>query len=180
MLIARQKKKENIAEYVIYMYQIEDLMRACKLDIDIVRKNIISQFSQPDDVMAEINYWYDNIIALMKNQKIEQSGHLQEVVNVVADLNDLHLQLLRSPLHPDYKVAYQEAAPVIGQSLAVTKKDGASEIEICFEMLYMILLLKLQKKEISNDTQYGIGKISKMLAILSGKYIKYEADEIDF
>ncbi len=180
MIIARQKKKENIAEYIIYMYQIEDLMRACNLDIEVVRKNILSQYNQTEAVMEEITYWYDNIIALMKNQKIEQKGHLQEMQNVVADLNDLHLQLLRSPLHPDYKVAYQEAAPVIGQSLAVTKKDGASEVEICFEMLYMILLLKLQKKEISNDTQYGIGKISKMLAILSEKYKKYEADEIDF
>ncbi len=180
MIIARQKKKENIAEYIIYMYQIEDLMRACNLDIEVVRKNILSQYNQPEAVMEEITYWYDNIIALMKNQKIDQKGHLQEMQNVVADLNELHLQLLRSPLHPDYKVAYQEAAPVIGQSLAVTKKEGASEVEICFEMLYMILLLKLQKKEISNDTQYGIGKISKMLAILSEKYKKYEADEIDF
>ncbi len=180
MIIARQKKKENIAEYVIYMYQIEDLMRACNLDIEVVRKNILSQYNQPEAVMEEITYWYDNIIALMKNEKMEQKGHLQEIQNVVADLNDLHLQLLRSPLHPDYKVAYQEAAPVIGQSLAITKKDGASEVEICFEMLYMILLLKLQKKEISNDTQYGVAKISKMLAILSEKYKKYEADEIDF
>ncbi|MCQ2251703.1 MAG: DUF4924 family protein [Bacteroidales bacterium] len=180
MIIARQKKKENIAEYIIYMYQIEDLMRACQLDIEAVRKNILSQYHQPEDVMEEITYWYDNIIALMKNQKIEQKGHLQEMQNVVADLNDLHLQLLRSPLHPDYKVAYQEAAPVIGQSLAITKKEGASEVEICFEMMYMILLLKLQKKDISNDTQYGVAKISKMLAILSEKYKKYEADEIDF
>lgn len=180
MIIARQKKKENIAEYVIYMYQIEDLMRACNLDIEVVRKNILSKYNQPEAVMDEIAYWYDNIIALIKNEKIEQKGHLQEIQNVVADLNDLHLQLLRSPLHPDYKVAYQEAAPVIGQSLAITKKEGASEVEICFEMMYMILLLKLQKKEISNDTAYGIGKISKMLAILSEKYKKYEADEIDF
>jgi len=180
MIIARQKKKENIAEYVIYMYQIEDMMRACNLDIEVVKKNIISQFGLSGDTLNDANYWYDNIIELMRNQKIEKSGHLREIQNVVADLNDLHLQLLRSPLHPDYKVAYQEAAPVIGQSIAVTKKEGASEVEVCFEMMYMILLLRLQKKELSNDTQYGVGKISKMLAILSDKYKKYEDDEIDF
>lgn len=180
MIIARQKKKENIAEYIIYMYQIEDMMRACNLDIDVVKKNIISQYKVSDEVLEEVNYWYDNIIALMKNEKIEKSGHLQEVTNVVADLNDLHLQLLRSPLHPDYKVAYQEAAPSIGQSIAITKKEGVSEVEVSFEMMYMILLLKLQKKEISTDTSYAVGKISKMLAILSDKYKKYEADEIDF
>ncbi|MBR4267074.1 MAG: DUF4924 family protein [Bacteroidales bacterium] len=180
MLIARQKKKENIAEYVIYMFQIEDMMRACKMDVETVKKNIVSQYSQPEDVMNEINYWYENIIALMKNEKIEQKGHLLEVTNVIADLNDLHLRLLRSPLHPDYKIAYQEAAPVIGQSIAKTQMEGASEIAVCFEMLYMILLLKLQHKEISKDTIYGMEKISKLLAILSEKYKKYDNDEIDF
>ena len=197
MLIARQKKQENIAEYVIYMYQVEDMMRACGLDIATVKKNIISQYQQshqhaqqrhrhgkpgqqPQAVIDEMTYWYDNIIALMRNQKIEQKGHLQEVLNVVDDLNDLHLQLLRSPLHPDYKVAYQEAAPVIGQSIAITKTNGASEIEVCFEMMYMILLLRLQKKEISNDTNFAVAKISKLLAILSEKYHKNEKDGLDF
>ena len=180
MLIARQKKQENIAEYVIYMYQVEDMMRACGLDIETVKKNIIAQYSQPQDILDEMTYWYDNIIALMRNQKIEQKGHLQEVLNVVDDLNDLHLQLLRSPLHPDYKVSYQEAAPVIGQSIAITKTNGASEIEVCFEMMYMILLLRLQKKEISNDTQFAVNKISRMLAILSEKYHKNEKEGLEF
>lgn len=180
MLIARQKKQENIAEYVIYMYQVEDMMRACNLDIEVVKRNIISQYSQPQDIMDEMTYWYDNIIALMKNQKIEQKGHLQEVANVVDDLYELHLQLLRSPLHPDYKVAYQEAAPVIGQSIAITHKEGASEIEICFEMMYMILLLRLKKKEITNDTSYAINKISRLLSILSQKYHKNEKEGLDF
>lgn len=162
------------------MYQIEDMMRACGLDIETVKKNIISQYSQPQSVIDEITYWYDNIIALMRNQKIEQKGHLQEVTNIIDDLCDLHLQLLRSPLHPDYKVAYQEAAPVIGQSIAITKSDGASEIEVCFEMLYMILLLRLQKKEINNDTTFAVSKISRLLAILSDKYKKNEDEGLDF
>lgn len=180
MLIAKQKKKENIAEYVIYMFQIEDLMRACNLDFETVKQKIVSQYSQNQELTEQISYWYENIIALMKNEKIEKKGHLQEILNVIDDLNDLHLRLLRSPLHPDYKLAYQEAAPVIGQSLALTKLQEASEIEVCFEMMYMILLLKLQHKEISKDTNFAVGKISKLLAILSEKYKKYDKDDIDF
>ena len=174
MLIARQKKQDNIAEYVIYMYQVEDMMRACGLDIETVKKNIISQYSQPQAVIDEMTYWYDNIIALMRNQKIEQKGHLQEVLNVVDDLNDHQRRLSID------NVVYQEAAPVIGQSIAITKTNGASEIEVCFEMMYMILLLRLQKKEISNDTNFAVAKISKLLAILSEKYKKNEAEGLDF
>lgn len=29
MITASQKRKENIAEYLLYMWQIEDLIRAC-------------------------------------------------------------------------------------------------------------------------------------------------------
>ena len=34
MLLAQQKQKENIAEYIIYMYQMEDIVRAFQFDLD--------------------------------------------------------------------------------------------------------------------------------------------------
>ena len=37
MIIASQKKKENIAEYLLYMWQIEDIIRAYGLDIDQIQ-----------------------------------------------------------------------------------------------------------------------------------------------
>lgn len=179
MIIAQQKKRENIAEYVIYMFQVEDMMRACNNDLDTVKSRIISQYRQTPEKMKEIEYWYENILALMKNEGVEQKGHLQEVINIIDDMTDVHLRLLRSPLHPDYKVAYQEAAPVIGQSILKTRREGASEIEVCLEMLYMILLMKLQHKEISSDTMFGVQKISRLLAILSAKYKLNEEDKLD-
>ena len=36
MIIAQQKRRENIAEYLLYLWQVEDLLRACHLDIDTV------------------------------------------------------------------------------------------------------------------------------------------------
>ncbi|MDE7144362.1 MAG: DUF4924 family protein, partial [Muribaculaceae bacterium] len=34
MIIASEKRKNNIAEYLLYMWQIEDIIRANNLDID--------------------------------------------------------------------------------------------------------------------------------------------------
>ena len=34
MIIARRKRKENIAEYLLYMWQVEDLIRANNFDMD--------------------------------------------------------------------------------------------------------------------------------------------------
>lgn len=45
MYIASQKRKENIAEYLLYMWQIEDLIRANGLDIDRIQANVIDRKS---------------------------------------------------------------------------------------------------------------------------------------
>lgn len=180
MLIAQAKKKENIAEYVIYMFQIEDMMRACNNDFEIVKTRIVDKFDVDETQRKDISYWYENILEMMKNEGVEKKGHLQVVLNTIDDINDLHLQLLRSPLHPDYKLLYRDAAPVIGQTLAKSGKTGQSEIESCLEYMYMILLMKLRGAEISNDTIFAISKISKMLALLSYKYNMRDADNIDF
>ena len=45
MIVASKKRKENIAEYLLYMWQIEDLIRANGLDIDKIRTNIIDKFN---------------------------------------------------------------------------------------------------------------------------------------
>ena len=37
MIVARQKRKENIAEYLLYMWQVEDLIRANRFDMDAIR-----------------------------------------------------------------------------------------------------------------------------------------------
>ena len=42
MYTASAKKKENIAEYLLYMWQIEDIIRAYKLDIDLICANIVA------------------------------------------------------------------------------------------------------------------------------------------
>lgn len=47
MIIASQKRKENIAEYLLYMWQIEDMIRANGLDMDKITANIIDGRNSP-------------------------------------------------------------------------------------------------------------------------------------
>ncbi|MDE6125714.1 MAG: DUF4924 family protein, partial [Muribaculaceae bacterium] len=53
MIIASKKRKENVAEYILYMWQIEDLIRANKLDIDLIRTNVIDSFQLDDAQKVE-------------------------------------------------------------------------------------------------------------------------------
>ena len=51
MLIAQQKLKENIAEYILYMYQIEDVIRAYNFDLERIMDEYVRQ-QLPDTTIS--------------------------------------------------------------------------------------------------------------------------------
>ncbi len=113
MIIARQKKKENIAEYLLYMWQIEDLIRANGLDIDKIQAGIIDHFDQPEEIRKEIRDWYESLIDMMRREDKQQNGHLQLNQNVIIELTDLHQHLIQSNKEPFYVAAYYKTLPFI-------------------------------------------------------------------
>lgn len=115
MIIAKQKRKENIAEYLLYMWQVEDLIRANHFDIDSIRRTVISQYDQPDEVKEEIARWYEELIEMMRSEGVMEKGHIQLNKNVIITLTDLHLRLLKSPKEMIYGAAYYKTLPYIVQ-----------------------------------------------------------------
>ena len=113
MIIASQKKKENIAEYLLYMWQIEDLIRAYGLDIDRIQQQIIDPYDISPEQKKAMREWYESLIDMMHAEGVEQKGHLQLNKNVLIDLTDLHLRLLKSPREPFYGAAFFKTLPYI-------------------------------------------------------------------
>ena len=110
---------------------------------------------------------------------IRTKGHVQINKNIIVWLTDLHLQLLRSPKYPYYSAAYYKALPFIVELRAKGADKDAPELETCFDAMYGVLMLKLQKKEISEETQKAIKVISDLLAILADYYIKDKKGELE-
>lgn len=171
MIIARQKRKENIAEYLLYMWQVEDLIRANKFDMDAIRRTVIAHYDgQTNEVKEEIARWYEELIEMMRSEGVMEKGHIQLNRNVIITLTDLHLRLLKSSKEMIYAASYYKTLPFIVQLRAKSGGMDIPELETCFAALYGYLLLKMQGKEISADTMEGIKQISAFLAILAGKY----------
>ena len=61
MFIASQKRKENIAEYLLYMWQVEDLIRANNLDIDKITINIVDKFNLTVEQRKLLIEWYESL-----------------------------------------------------------------------------------------------------------------------
>ena len=98
MKISQQLKEKNIAEYLIYMWQVEDLLRANKCDIDLIRSNVISRY--PTEEHAALEEWYGNLADMMRAEGVTEKGHLQINRNVIRNLTDLHADLLASTKYP--------------------------------------------------------------------------------
>lgn len=179
MIIAKQKKKENIAEYILYMWQVEDLIRAYNLNMDQINKNIVERFNQPAPVKKEISDWYAGLVDLMQEEGKKESGHLQFIQNTINELNDLHLWLLKSPDHLDYIDIYNKAKAGIIELMNKSKGSVENEVEACFNGLYGILMLRLQQKTINIETATAMTSVSQLIALLSKKYKLIEEGKIE-
>ncbi len=177
MLIAEKKQKENIAEYILYMWQVEDMVRACKFDMNIIEEKIITQFKQPENVLTEIRNWYANIILMMHEEGIKEKGHLKMMKEKMGELNELHKRILTKQQDKKYLEQYYRAIPNIKEFQKKLGNESQTEIETCFNGLYALLLLRIQNKEVSNETRKAMTTFSNMLAILTHRYSQKEHEE---
>ena len=170
MIIAHKKKEENIIEYILYMWQVEDLARAYNLDMQEIEKNVISQYEQPEEVMAQIKEWWENLVAMMKAEKIEKNGHLQIITNTVKDINRLHLELLNKPSEAAYQHAYNSVSALLKEFDNKSNNRFKNDVEAAVTAIYSAFLLKLQGKDITEGTNDAVKRFSKWLAVLAKKY----------
>ena len=178
MYIASQKRKENIAEYLLYMWQIEDMIRANGLDIDRIKANIIDKTSLTDGQKTQLAEWYESLIDMMRREGVEHSGHLQLNKNVVIQLVQLHDALLKDPRFGEYTKEFYNTLPYIVELRAKAGEQKAGEIETCFNALYGMLMLRLQGKEIGKDTLEAIKQISRFIALLALYFRLDDNDEL--
>lgn len=178
MFVASQKRKENIAEYLLYMWQIEDLIRANNLDIDRLRHNIIDPSPLSDDQRRRLTEWYESLIDMMRAEGVAESGHLQINKSVLSQLAELHQKLLADPRQTDYSALFYKTLPFIVELRAKAGESAKGEIETCFTALYGMLMLRLQAKEISAETEAAVRQISSFIASLARHYHS-EADKLE-
>lgn len=97
MIIAREKRRNNIAEYVLYMWQIEDLMRANELDMQRLRATVIAQYRQDTESTAEIDRWYAELVEMMLTEGVRKQGHINIVRIAIMQMEEIHSRLMADP-----------------------------------------------------------------------------------
>ena len=179
MYIAEQLRTKNISEFLLYMWQVEDTLRAYGLDAERIAAEYIPQFGLDGEKSEAMKEWYENLIQMMREEGVTEQGHLQVNKNVLIMLTDLHHQLLKSSKQPFYSAAYYKALPFIVELRSKGESQEKGEIENCFDALYGVMLLRAQRKDISAETATAIDHIAKFIGMLSEFYKKDKAGELD-
>lgn len=178
MYIADELRKKNIAEYLLYMWQVEDTIRAFGCQLSRIRREYISQFDYTDEQKEEEADWYGNLIRMMNEEGCREKGHLTINKVTLWNLEELHRKLLDSTEYPFYNAAYYKVLPFIVElrNRSADKRD--SEIETCFNSLYGVMMLRLQKKEISAQTANAVKEISNFIGLLNDYYLKNREEPV--
>ena len=116
---------------------------------------------------------------MMNQEGKRDNGHLTINNIIVQDLKDLHNQLLQSSKFPFYNSEYYKVLPFIVELRNKGDKD-INEIETCLNALYGIMLLRLQKKEISQNTKHALQEITTFIGMLSDYYLKDKTEGLQF
>ena len=142
-------KSDNIAEYILYLWQIEDYLRA---------------FPEQAEATPELHDFQQ----MMHREGILEGGHLQLAQNALAELEELHAQLLNEDAM--YRAAIIRLQPSLNLLKAKTDRPTMSDIEASLTLLYQIMLLRLQKKEITPQTAEVQQRATQLLQFLSKAY----------
>lgn len=146
-------KKDNIAEYILYLWQMEDFLRA---------------FPQQAEATTELH----ELNEMMHREGIMESGHLQLAANALDELEELHAQLLDEDAM--YRAAIMRLQPSLNLLKAKTDRPTMSDIEACLLLLYQIMMLRLQKKEITPETAQVQQQATQLLQFLSKTYRDFD------
>ena len=180
MLIAKKTLENNIAEHVIYMFQIEDLIRANNLDLDTIINTIIEPQIQDEDLLAQYIEWYKGLIKRMNTEGIQKTGHLSDINEILMELLMLHNTLLNILNDQDYKARFEKALPALKDFQAKSEMSDINLIEVGFNALYSKVILKLKGQSFSSSTEEAFNQISQLLGYLAIFYKKMKNGDLNF
>ena len=150
-----KSKKNNIVGYILYLWQMEDYLRA---------------FPQNAEATPELH----ELNEMMHREGLMEDGHLALANNALSELEDLHTQILNEDAM--YRAAIIRLQPSLNLLKAKTDRPTMSDIEASLLLLYQIMLLRLQKKEITPQTADVQQRATQVLQFLSRTYKNLKAE----
>jgi hypothetical protein len=168
--IAERKKAQNVGEYLIYMYQMEDLIRSYQSNLEEIYTYVISHYPVPEEEKQEIKAWFGDLASQMQAEDLLKKGHLKSLQEIVNSLLELHYQLLKSDA--GYMQTFHQVKPHLLEAIdAAAGEEVGNEIQICLNGIYGLLLCRLLGKPVNEQQLEAADAFGAVLSHLSFVYL---------
>ena len=180
MDIAQKKRKENIAEYILYLWQLEDLLRALQFSPEAIYSQLVAPREVDEEQKHIYLLWYMDIVNLLRKEGKEETGHLEHTLHLIADMHNLHLQLMHHPIGEHYRKTFAALMPQLPRLRQMVQKEEISDTEIAFRALYATMLYRIKGGDKGGEAiKDTIELISPVVGELAAMYGKVERGEVD-
>lgn len=147
MYIARQKRKENIAEYILYIWQLEDLLRALQCSPEAIYSQLVAPQERTEEEKQAVFFWYMDLANLLQTEGKQQHGHLDHTLHLIKDLNELHESLLRLPSGKKYREVFAPLSDELPALKGKFGKNDLNDVEFMLRALYSAMLYRIKGDE---------------------------------
>ncbi|KXX71337.1 DUF4924 family protein [Flammeovirga sp. SJP92] len=169
MIIADKKKEDNICEYIIYIYQSEELLRAFNFNFDDIKEYVLKHITKlTEEEKEEVLNWHKELMKLMESEEVMKEGHCSLAQNEIDTITTIHEKLLKED--QDYLKIYQNAAPHIENNLKIADGLITNPIQICINGIFGLLLLRTRGKKVDDQTKEILNTFGDVLSYLAFKY----------
>ena len=177
MHISRVKKTENIAEYILYMYHVEDTIRKFMFNIPLLIDQYVRKQLPDASFLGQYENWYSSIAHEMQQTGKEKKGHICEVEEVITELIYLHNTLLSVVKDPKYIGLVEASLIYLDEFKTKAEMLNNHDVEILLHAMNMKLQLKVRKSEITQETEEAFDSMRIQLAYLSREFHKMKSGD---
>ena len=165
---AEAKRKAHIVEYLLFVWQMEDAVRATGFDPDLLDR-MCEGMDGPD------GDWFLDLAHDLDRQGLRASGHVGHAHETLTELALLH-DLLTGPLEDKaYTEAFHAAEPFLRDldaRLAPERRGRMHPAEQMMTALYGWLVLRLRKETVFLETEAALVAIKGMANALARGHVR--------
>lgn len=173
-------QNENVAEYLLYFFQIEAVVRTMDLDINRLEQELLAPtFTDPAQLLHQLE-WYKKLVLEMQQRGLQKEGHTDQVDEILLELVYLHNTLLTIFNDEKYKVLCEHANEALQAFKVKSNMANRHDVEVLLHAMFMKLQLKMKKQQISAETEQAFDLFRIQLAYLSKNYQRMKAGELNF
>ena len=182
MFIASTLKRTNIGQYILYMWQTEDFLRAFNFDTEALTKYMCSAADRDghpysDQQSRELQAWYDSLADMLISEGHRDTGHLSMVHNTLMEMEELHQTILRMGKDAEYINTYRMIQSELILLKSRSQKPATiSDMEMCMTFIYITRLLK-HSNNVSPQTTATYEQINILIGMLAKRYKEWKEND---